>query len=129
MTTRRIIQRGLYFEEFELDTVYQHSPGRTVTEADNVLFTTLTMNTQSLHLDAAWSEQTEFGERLVVRERATLAAAEVIAGKDRPLRTGQCFKDHAHRGIHDQIGRFHRWSLTPGSGIAIVQSRQSKRLL
>ncbi|CAN5205214.1 MaoC family dehydratase [soil metagenome] len=62
---KHIVQRGLYFEEFELDTVYEHSPGRTVTEADNVLFTTLTMNTQSLHLDAAWSEQTEFGERLV----------------------------------------------------------------
>lgn len=43
--TRRIVQRGLYFEEFELDTVYVHSPGRTVTAADNVLFTTLTMNT------------------------------------------------------------------------------------
>ena len=36
-----------------------------MTEADNVLFTTLTMNTQSLHLDAAWSAGTEFGERLV----------------------------------------------------------------
>jgi acyl dehydratase len=65
MTERRIQQRGLYFEEFEHDAVYLHSPGRTVTEADNVLFTTLTMNTQSLHLDAEWSSGTEFGERLV----------------------------------------------------------------
>src|SRR5690606_11296767 len=65
MTEKRIEQRGLFFEEFEDDAVYVHRPGRTVTEADNVLFTTLTMNTQSLHLDAAWSEQTEFGERLV----------------------------------------------------------------
>jgi acyl dehydratase len=62
---RRIVQRGLYFDELDEGAVYVHSPGRTVTEADNVLFTTLTMNTQSLHLDAAWSEQTEFGERLV----------------------------------------------------------------
>lgn len=62
---RRIVQRGLYFDELEEGAVYVHSPGRTVTEADNVLFTTLTMNTQSLHLDAAWSEQTEFGDRLV----------------------------------------------------------------
>ena len=62
---KRIEQRGLYFEEFELDAIYEHRPGRTVTEADNVFFTTLTMNTQSLHLDAAWSEGTEFGERLV----------------------------------------------------------------
>ncbi len=65
MTEKRIIQRGLYFEEFEEGVVYVHSPGRTVTETDNVLFTTLTMNTQALHLDAEWSSHTEFGERLI----------------------------------------------------------------
>ena len=58
-------QRGLYYEEFELDTRYLHRPGRTVTEADNVLFTTMTMNTQALHLDAAWSAEQPFGQRLV----------------------------------------------------------------
>ena len=62
---RDVEQRGLWFEEFELDTRYLHRPGRTVTEADNVLFTTLTMNTQALHLDAAWSAEQEFGQRLV----------------------------------------------------------------
>ena len=65
MTARRIEQRGLWFEEFEVGATYVHAPGRTVTEADNVLFTTMTMNTQSLHLDAAWSAQQPFGERLV----------------------------------------------------------------
>ncbi|WP_231611510.1 MaoC family dehydratase [Rhodococcus sp. O3] len=55
----------MWFEEFELGAVYEHRPGRTVTEADNVLFTTLTMNTQALHLDAAYSAGTEFGEPLV----------------------------------------------------------------
>jgi acyl dehydratase len=62
---RRIVQRGLYFDELEERDVYVHAPGRTVSKADNVLFTTLTMNTQSLHLDAAWSAGTEFGERLM----------------------------------------------------------------
>jgi acyl dehydratase len=65
MPERRIEQRGLYFDELEEGVRYMHSPGRTITEADNVLFTTMTMNPQSLHLDAAWSAQTEFGERLV----------------------------------------------------------------
>ena len=47
--------------------VYRHQPGRTVTEADNTLFTTMTMNTQPLHIDAAWAAtQDGFrGERLV----------------------------------------------------------------
>ena len=58
-------RRGRYFEELEPGTVYEHRPGRTVTEADNVLFTTLTMNTQSLHLDAEFAHQTEFGARLL----------------------------------------------------------------
>lgn len=63
---RRIEQRGLWFEEFEVGAVYVHRPGRTVTETDNVLFTTLTMNTQPLHLDAHVSgQQPPFHERLV----------------------------------------------------------------
>ena len=79
MTERRIRQRGLWFDEFEPGTIYEHRPGRTMTEADNVLFTTLTMNTQSLHLDAAWSETTEFGERLVnsMHTLATLVGLSV----------------------------------------------------
>ncbi|GAA3598132.1 MaoC family dehydratase [Agrococcus terreus] len=64
-TERRIVQRGLWFDELQTGVVYDHRPGRTMTEADNVLFTTLTMNTQPLHLDRAWSETTEFGEPLV----------------------------------------------------------------
>lgn len=65
MSEKRITQRGLYLDELEVGAMYEHRPGRTVTEADNVLFTTLTMNPQALHLDAAWSASTEFGERLV----------------------------------------------------------------
>jgi acyl dehydratase len=65
MTDRTVVQRGLYFEELEVGTRYVHSPSRTVTEAENVLFTTLTGNTQSLHLDAEFARRTEFGEPLV----------------------------------------------------------------
>jgi acyl dehydratase len=66
VTEPRVIeQRGLYFDELEEGVLYAHRPGRTVTETDNVLFTTLTMNTQALHLDAAWSAGQPFGQRLV----------------------------------------------------------------
>jgi acyl dehydratase len=60
-----VVQRGLWFEELEPGVLYKHSPGRTITEADNTLFSTMTMNPQALHLDAAFSARTEFGERLV----------------------------------------------------------------
>jgi acyl dehydratase len=62
---RTVEQRGLWFEEFEVGTRYLHRPGRTATEADNTLFTTLTMNVQGLHLDEAWAASTEFGGRLM----------------------------------------------------------------
>ena len=59
-----IVQRGLYLEEFVVGATYRHTPGRTVSEADNVLFSSLTMNTQALHLDAAFSATQPFGQRL-----------------------------------------------------------------
>ncbi|NKF32501.1 MaoC family dehydratase, partial [Pseudomonas sp. BGM005] len=66
MTAREIVQRGLYFEEFDEGARYLHRPGRTATEADNVVFTTLTMNTQALHLDAAFAATQEpFGTRVM----------------------------------------------------------------
>jgi acyl dehydratase len=65
-STKTIVQRGLWFEEFEVGARYLHRPGRTITEADNVLFTTLTMNTQALHLDAAFADAlAPFHQRLV----------------------------------------------------------------
>jgi acyl dehydratase len=63
--THDLVERGLYYEELDLDARYLHRPGRTMTEADNVLFSTLTMNPQALHLDAAWAESQPFGQRLV----------------------------------------------------------------
>lgn len=56
---------GLYFEEFSVDQVIEHELRRTVTEADNTLFSVMTMNPQPLHLDAEFSAQTEFKQRLV----------------------------------------------------------------
>jgi acyl dehydratase len=56
---------GLYFEEFHEGQVFEHALTRTVTEMDNVLFTTLTMNPQPLHLDAEFARTTEFGRPLV----------------------------------------------------------------
>ncbi|WP_163566581.1 MaoC family dehydratase [Fodinicola feengrottensis] len=56
---------GLWFEELEVGRVVHHAIRRTVTETDNVLFSTLTMNPQPLHLDAEFSAGTEFGQRLV----------------------------------------------------------------
>ena len=74
-----IVQRGLYLEEFVAGATYRHTPGRTATEADNVLFSSLTMNTQALHLDAAYAATQPFGQRLMnsMWTLATMVGASV----------------------------------------------------
>jgi len=58
--------QGRYFEDFEIGHIYEHRPGRTITDADNVWFTLLTMNTHPLHFDYELTKKTEFGKPLVV---------------------------------------------------------------
>ena len=56
---------GKYFEELEVGLRFEHEPGRTVTETDNLLFTALTLNPQPLHLDAEFARSTQHGQILV----------------------------------------------------------------
>lgn len=56
---------GKYFEDLEVGQVIAHSRTRTVTEADNLLFCGLTVNTQPLHLDSEFASKTEFGKPIV----------------------------------------------------------------
>lgn len=56
---------GKYYDELKKGMMFQHSLGRTITEADNVFFNALTMNTQPLHLNDDFSRNTQFGKRIV----------------------------------------------------------------
>lgn len=56
---------GRYYEDFNVGDIYEHRPGRTITEVDNTWFTLLTMNTHPLHFDAHYAKKTEFGRPLV----------------------------------------------------------------
>ncbi len=56
---------GLHFEQFQVGHVFRHAVTRTITETDNVLFSTMTLNMQPLHLDEHFAAQTEFGQRIV----------------------------------------------------------------
>ena len=63
---------GRYFEEFKIGDVYEHRPGRTITDADNIQFSLLTMNNHPMHCDMAFAEKSEFG-RLLVNSGLSLA--------------------------------------------------------
>jgi len=56
---------GKYFGELQVGTRFEHRPGRTVTETDNLLFSTMSMNPQPLHLDVEFARQSPFGQILV----------------------------------------------------------------
>jgi len=56
---------GLYYEDFQVGVTIEHRPGRTITEADNVWFTNLTMNPHPLHFDYAYAAHTEWKKPLV----------------------------------------------------------------
>jgi len=56
---------GLYFDQFTVGQVFKHATTRTVTETDNLLLTTLSMNPQPLHLDYEFAAQTEFKKPLI----------------------------------------------------------------
>jgi acyl dehydratase len=63
---------GRYYVDFTVGDVYEHRPGRTLTETDNTWFTLLTMNTHPLHFDAEYAKHSEFG-RCIVASPLTLA--------------------------------------------------------
>ncbi|BDZ41122.1 MaoC-like dehydratase [Paraoerskovia sediminicola] len=131
---RTVVQRGLYLDELETGVRYLHRPGRTLTEADNVLFTTLTMNTQALHLDAAWAETQPFGRRLV---NSMLTLSTLVGASVAQLTQGTIV---ANLGLSDVVFPapvFHGDTLyaetrvssvrasrsRPGQGIAVLEHR------
>jgi acyl dehydratase len=56
---------GRYFEDFKVGDIYQHRPGRTITQYDNISFTLLTMNTHPMHFDEEYARHSEFGRCIV----------------------------------------------------------------
>jgi acyl dehydratase len=56
---------GLYFDQFEIGQVFNHEIRRTVTDMDNMLFSSLTYNPAAIHIDHEYAKATEFGKPLM----------------------------------------------------------------
>ena len=56
---------GMFYEDFEVNDIYDHKPGRTITETDNIWLSLICMNNHPLHVDNAYANQTEFKRTLV----------------------------------------------------------------
>jgi len=58
--------RGWYFEDFDVGQHFRHALGRTVSEADDTMFSLMTMNQHPIHIDEHFAASTQHGRRLVV---------------------------------------------------------------
>lgn len=67
---------GLYFEDFEVGDIFEHRPGRTLTEVDNIWQSLLCMNTHPLHIDSVYGGHTEFGQNLM----SSLVTLAIVGG-------------------------------------------------
>ena len=125
---------GLWFEELEVGLVVDHPVRRTVTETDNVLFTTMTMNPAPLHLDHDYAAGTEFGRPLVnsmftlalvvglsVRE-LTLGTIVAQLGLDDVVFPGPVFTGDTVR-VETEVISARASSSRPDAGIVVFEHR------
>jgi acyl dehydratase len=77
---------GLWFDELSVGQTFQHPIRRTVTETDNLLFTTMTHNPALLHLDAEYMKDSEYGQ-IIVNSCFTLSLMVGISVGDTTLGT------------------------------------------
>lgn len=124
---------GLYWEDFEPGDVFEHRPGRTVLDVDNIWFTLLTMNPQQVHFDAVYAAKTEW-KKLLVDSTFTLAlvsgmsvrtvSAKVVAnlGWDKVKLTAPVF---AGDTLYAESTVLHKRESKsrPGQGIVTVETR------
>lgn len=67
---------GMFFEGFEVGDIYEHRPGRTVTQADNIWQSLINLNTHPLHIDQEYASRTEFGRPVV----SSLVTFSIVGG-------------------------------------------------
>ena len=111
---------GRYFEDFEVGETIKHYPGRTITEADHVLFCMLTMNHNPVHIDANYASRTQHGRRLVV---GTLVFS-VVLGMTVPDISGHAIANLEYSEIKHLAPTFHGDTLYAQT--TIVDKRESR---
>lgn len=123
---------GRYFEDFSEGDVYEHRPGKTVTEYDNHLFTLMTMNTHPMHFDAEFAAASEFGRNIVVSPytlailigmSVTDVSQKAIAnlGMEEVRFTAPVFAGDTIYGESEVLGKRESKS-RPGQGIVTVRT-------
>ncbi len=116
---------GRYFEDFEIDDVYRHWPGKTITEYDDHLFCMITMNHHPLHTDAWFAEhETVHGRNVVVGN----LVYSLVLGMSVPDVSGSCIANLEVESLVHRFPTFHGdtiYAANPGArqGALVLQTR------
>jgi acyl dehydratase len=113
----------MYFDEMRVGQIVRHAVTRTVTEADNVLFSCLTMNPQPLHLDEEFAARTEFGQRLV---NSMLTIALVVGLSVPELTLGTTVANLGFGEIRFPLPVFHGDTIRVESEIIAARASRSR---
>ncbi|MGQ9908464.1 MAG: MaoC family dehydratase [Candidatus Flexifilum sp.] len=112
---------GRYYDDLEVGMVIRHETGRTITEMDNVLFCSLTLNTQPLHINEDFASGTQFGQR-IVNGLLTMSLAVGISVAD--LTQGTIIANLGYENVTHPRAVFHGDTLYVET--EIVAKRESK---
>lgn len=113
---------GRYFEDFSPGDVYKHWPGKTITEADNHIFTLLTMNTNPLHIDEEYMSRHQHGQILVVGP----LVLSLVVGMSVPDTSGKAIANLEYERIRHEGPVFHGDTIYAESEILEVRESRSK---
>lgn len=114
---------GKYYEDLPAGTIIVHELGRTITEMDNVLFNSLTMNTQPLHLNEEFARKTQFGRR-IVNGIFTLGVVVGITVGD--LTAGTIVANLGYQDVRHPNPVFHGDTLTVETEVIDARESQSR---
>lgn len=112
---------GKFYDELEPGMTFRHSLGRTITEADNVLFCSLTMNFQPLHVNEDFAAKTQFGQRIV---NGLLTLSLVIGMSVAELTDGTIVANLGYENVKHPQPVFHGDTIYAET--VIVSKRESK---
>lgn len=112
---------GKFYDDLEPGMTFRHSVGRTITEADNVLFCSITLNTQPLHINEDFASKTEFGQRIV---NGLLTMSLVVGISIPDLTDGTIVANLGYESVKHPRPVFHGDTIYAET--AIVARRESK---
>ena len=117
------MQFGRYLEEFKVGDVYKHWPGRTITQADDVLFCMLTMNHHPLHIDENYAKSSPYGQNVVVGN----LVVDIAFGQSVPDVSGKAIANLGFEKIEFLGPTFHGDTIYSESEVLEVRESRSQQ--